>query len=88
MKLKDIALDITLSKQIGVYLLSFFLPPLGLWPGFKYLTKGNDHAKHVGLIAIFLTILGIIVSLWTFFGILHSINNTLNQQINLKQFGY
>lgn len=87
-KLKDTELTITLSKQIGVYLLSFFLPPLGLWPGFKYLRKGNEHAKHVGLIAIFLTILGIIISLWAFFGIIHSVNNTLNQQINLKQLGY
>lgn len=88
LKLKETEIIVSVSKQISVYLVSLFLPPLGLWPGFKYLTKGNEQAKHVGLIAIFLTILGIIISLWTFFGIIHSVNNTLNQQINLKQLGY
>lgn len=87
-KLKEDELTVSVGKQIGVYLLSFFLPPLGLWPGIKYLTKGNEHSKHVGVIAIFLTILGIIISLWTFFGVIHSVNNALNQQINLKQLGY
>ena len=55
-KLKDVPFTISLEKQIGIYLLSFFLPPLGLFPGIRYLKNPDEKAKHVGLIAIFLTI--------------------------------
>lgn len=88
LQIKEAPVSVSLGKQISVYIFSLLLPPLGLFPGIKYLTKGDTNAKHVGLIAIFLTILGTIISLWAFFGLIHSVNNTLNQQINLKQLGY
>lgn len=87
-KLKEVPITLTLGKQISVYLVSLILPPLGLFPGVKYLLKGDSHAKHVGLIAIFLTVLSIILTLWLFVGFIQTANRTLNQQINLKQLGY
>ena len=73
-KLKDIDNTVSVEKQIGVYLLSFFLPPLGLFPGFKYLKNPDDKVKHVGLIAIFLTLLSTIISIWLFVGFINKVN--------------
>lgn len=88
LKLKDIPLTVTAAKQISIYMVSLLLPPLGLFPGIKYLAKGDSHSKHIGLIALFLTLLSTILSLWLFFGFIQEANKTLNQQINLKQLGY
>jgi uncharacterized membrane protein YqaE (UPF0057 family) len=87
-KLKDAVFEISLSKQIGIYLLSFFLPPLGLFPGISYLRNPDQKAKHVGLIAVFLTILASILTIWATIGFINTVNKTLNQQINIQQLGY
>ena len=86
--MKDVQFEISVEKQIGVYLLSFFLPPLGLFPGIRYLKNPDDKAKHVGLIAIFLTILSTIITVWATIGIINQVNKSLNQQINIQQLGY
>lgn len=87
-KLKDVQFEISIGKQIGIYLLSFFLPPLGLFPGIRLLKNPDDKAKHVGLVAIFLTILATILTIWATIGFVNSVNRTLNQQINIQQLGY
>ena len=87
-KLKDVPFEISMQKQIGVYLLSFFLPPLGLWPGIRYLRNADQKAKHVGLIAIFLTILATVISIWATVGFVNTVNKTVNSQMNLQQLGY
>src|SRR5438552_17873142 len=55
-------LSTSIGKQIGIYLLSFFVPPFGLWPAFKYLTQKEMKAKIVGLVAIILTILSLVIT--------------------------
>jgi hypothetical protein len=87
-KVKDPAVVMTLTKQVGLYLVSFLLPPLGLWPGIKYLKNPDEKIRHVGLIAIFLTVFSIIISIWAYVGFIKTINKTLNQQINIEQLGY
>jgi len=83
---------ITIIKEIGVYLLSVFLPPLGLWPGIKYLLQKNSKAKRVGTIAIILTVVSTIITLWlsvaAFNGLSKTINSQLNQQSDLQNMGY
>lgn len=83
---------ITAIKEIGVYLLSVFLPPLGLWPGIKYLMQKNSRAKRVGTIAIVLTIISTIVTLWlsviAFDGLSKSVNSQLNQYDLQNMSGY
>lgn len=54
---------ITIARQIGLYALSVFLPPLGLWPGIKYLQQKDPKAKIVGSIAIILTIVSILITI-------------------------
>ncbi len=83
---------ISAIKEIGVYLLSVFLPPLGLWPGVRYLLQKNPKAKRVGTIAIILTIISSVVTIWlsviAFNGLSQTLNSQLNNQSQLQNFGY
>lgn len=55
---------ISIFKQIGIYAISILLPPLGLWPGIKYLRQGTGKARTVGLIAIILTLISSAITIW------------------------
>jgi len=80
---------ITTLKQIGVYLLSIFLPPLGLWPGIKYLLSKDQKTKKVGAIAIVLTIISTIVTLWLSVAMFNNISQSISSQMNQYQnLGY
>ena len=80
---------ITTLREISVYLISIFLPPLGLWPGIKYLTQKNDKAKRVGMIAIALTIISIIITIWLSVAAVNNLTQTINSQMNQYQnLGY
>jgi len=82
---------ITALKEIGVYLLSVFLPPLGLWPGIKYLFQKNQKAKWVGSIAIALTIISTVITLWISVAAFSSISKSVSSQLNqdqLQNLGY
>lgn len=80
-QLREMPLSTSVLKQLGIYLLSFFLPPLGLMPGIKYLRVHDSKANIVGLIAIILTIVSIILTLWTFSGLLDTYTKLLNSGI-------
>lgn len=72
-------------KQIGIYALSLLLPPLGLWPGIKYLRQNDSKAKMVGWIAIILTVLSTVVSLILYVQLMKTISQTLNSQLGVYQ---
>jgi hypothetical protein len=55
----------SVSKQIIVYLVSFFLAPLGLYYAWKYLNQDDRTSKIIGVAAIALTIASIAIALWT-----------------------
>lgn len=75
-------LSISIGKQIGIYLLSFFLPPLGLVPGIKYLLQKSGKAKVVGFVAIILTVVSIIITINLTLGLVNQLRNQLNSQLN------
>lgn len=75
--LKESPIPVSIPVQIGVYALSIFLPPLGLYPGIKYLLKKSPQAKRVGIVAIVLTILSTALTLWSIFALM---------QVYLSQF--
>ena len=80
---------ITMLKEIGVYLFSVFQPPLGLWPGIKYLFQKNKKAKRIGVIAIILTIISSIITIWACIGLVNNMTQSLNAQMNQYQsLGY
>ena len=55
----------SVSKQLIVYLVSFFLAPLGLWYAWRYLREGDQKSKTIGMVAIALTIISIAFAIWT-----------------------
>lgn len=84
-KLKDKPPSTSVLAQIGVYLLSIFLPPFGLWPAVKYLRQSDEKSKRIGIAAVLLTALSLVVTVYLTIGIAGSINNTIN---SLNGIGY
>lgn len=82
---KETPASFTFTKQLGIYLLSLFLPPLGLWPGIKYLSQTDPKAKKVGLIAIVLTILSTVITLWGAIKFIGTLNKTIGGEVNQYQ---
>lgn len=79
-KLKEPPLSTSPTKQIVVYLVSFFLAPFGLGYAFKYLKQPNAKARMIGIVALILTILAIVlmvVIVKTFYGFVYGPFNTL-----------
>jgi len=80
--LKAKPLSVSIATQIGIYLLSVFLPPLGLWPAIKYLKEEKPKVKRVGIIAIVLTITSLIVATWLAFTLFENYLNQFNSSLN------
>jgi hypothetical protein len=78
-------LPTTVGKQVGIYLLSLFLPPLGIWPGVKYLLQKDERSKMIGGIAILLTILSTVVTIYFSLGIMKQFTQQLNGQLQINQ---
>jgi uncharacterized OB-fold protein len=85
-KIREKALSSTIWKQISIYLLSFLLPPLGLWPGFKYLKQKEQKLKNIGIVAIILTFLSLIIGGIIGIRVANEVNRQVNEQVqNLMQ---
>jgi len=74
--LKAAPVSISVLKQIWIYAISLLLPPLGLWPGIKYLKQSNDKAKTIGLVAIILTIISSAVTIWLTMGLISQVTQS------------
>jgi hypothetical protein len=68
----------SVSRQLIVYLISFFLAPLGLWFAWKYLKQDDQTSKTIGAVAIILTIAAVALAIWTTAGLLKSADQYLN----------
>jgi len=84
-KLKEKSLSTTLLKQLLIYFISFFLPPLGIWPAIKYLRQSDGKSKKIGLAALFLTIISIAITIWLTINFINSFNKELGSQLDLYQ---
>ena len=62
-KLKNGESSLGIQKQIGLYLLSFFLPPFGLFPAIQYLRQADSKSKTIGAIALALTVISILITI-------------------------
>lgn len=87
-KLKEVPPATTIAKQIGIYALSVFLPPLGLWPGIKYLMQPDQKAKTIGMVAIVLTLVSTLVTVWIALSMVNQINQTFNFQLQQQGLGF
>jgi amino acid transporter len=64
--------------QLGIYALSLFLPPLGLWPAVKYLRSSDEIAKRVGWIAVALTVISIVIAIWLTEALIQNLQSQLD----------
>lgn len=76
--------DISFFKQITIYLVSFFLAPLGLIWGIKYAKYDDKKTKLVGILSIVLTILSLIFMVLVFKGFIDQYAKTLNSMQNIN----
>lgn len=72
---------IGIGKQVWIYFVSLFLPPLGFIWTFKYFKSENQQLKRIALIAAAITIISIIISIWISVGFFQGIQ----QQVNMYQ---
>lgn len=75
---KSISLSVT--RQIMIYLVSFFLPPMGLGWGIKYLRQEDPAVKKVGLAATLLTAISIALTVWLSLSFINSLSQTFQSQ--------
>lgn len=60
-ELKEKVPEISIGKQIMIYSVSFFLSPLGLGWGLKYVKSKDSKIKTVGIVSIVLTVVAIML---------------------------
>jgi hypothetical protein len=76
--LKPAVLSTSIPKQIVVYLISFFLAPLGLWFAWKHLKQDDRKSKTIGIVAIALTVISVALTIWTMAALFNSIQQLFN----------
>jgi predicted RNA-binding Zn-ribbon protein involved in translation (DUF1610 family) len=75
--LRAIPTATSVSRQIVIYLISFFLAPFGLCFAWKYLKQDDRKSKNIGVAAIALTILSVAIAIWTVAGLFDSVSRLL-----------
>jgi hypothetical protein len=76
-RLRTTVSSTSIPRQIIVYLVSFFLAPLGLWFAWKYLKQENKKSKAIGFVVIALTIVSIAISIWATAGLIGWVSQLL-----------
>jgi hypothetical protein len=84
-KLKDPPVSTGIGKQIGIYLVSILLPPIGFWPGVKYMLSPDKKAQIIGVVAILLTFISTIITVWYTYQIYIQLQQALNAQLQAPQ---
>ena len=82
-ELKEKTPVISVLKQILIYSVSFFLPPLGLGWGLKYIRSKDSKIKIIGIISIVLTVLSIILTIGVFKNFIDQYSKILNNLVPL-----
>jgi hypothetical protein len=73
----------SVPRQILVYLVSFFLAPLGLWYAWKYLRQDDRKSKIIGTVAIALTIAAVAAALWAAAGLYNLVSQYFDSSYDL-----
>ena len=66
-KLNEPSLTLSFGRTIVIYLISFFVPPSGLYYGYIYLKQDDGKVKTVGKIAIIITSISLLLTIVTIF---------------------
>ncbi|MDO8551519.1 MAG: hypothetical protein Q7S03_02465 [bacterium] len=81
-------ITLSLFRQTGIYLASFLLPPLGLIWGFRYLKNNDQKVKIVGLVAILLTVVSLIITVWLSLYLMNTLTQSFDIDKDLQELGY
>ena len=87
-ELKEKVLVVSVSKQILIYSVSFFLAPLGLGWGIKYVRSKDKKIRNIGIISIALTILAIILMIGVTMNFINQYSNLINGVGNYNDPGF
>ena len=87
-KLKEPPPSTSIERQIQVYLISIFLPPIGFFYTYKYLKVADSKSQMVGWIAAVLTIISLVVTLYLTKVTMDKFNVLLDQQMQQIQGTY
>jgi hypothetical protein len=68
----------SISRQVVIYLISFFIAPFGLWYAWKYLRQDDKKSKIIGVVATALTIVAVATAIWTMKELVNSVNQSLH----------
>lgn len=71
----------TITKQLSIYAVSILLPPLGLWPGIRYLRQPDQKTRMIGWIAIILTVVSTVVTVRLTLDIMNMMQTTIQDQL-------
>ncbi len=85
-KIQEKPLSTSILTQTWIYFLSFFLPPLGLWPGFKYLKQIGSKYNPTGCIAIILTFASRLITALLVVNVMNQVNEQMNKQLQNMTF--
>ena len=80
--LKPVPLSTTVIKQVGLYLGSIVLFPLGLIWGLRYIKETSLKAKLVGWVCILISIVTFAVVSMVLFTTIREVNEQVNNQLN------
>ena len=77
-QVKEAPIVISIPKQLLIYFVSFFLAPLGLGWGLKYIRYKDNRVKIVGVISLVLTVVSIVLMIGSFKYFMDQYSKTLN----------
>jgi predicted nucleic acid-binding Zn ribbon protein len=78
--------SIKIEDQIMLYLGSFFLPPMGVIWGLKYINQKDSKSKTVGWVAFGLTVISILIAVQMTMKIMNSVSSQMNQLQGIQGF--
>jgi len=75
----------SITRQIIIYLESFFIPPYGIVIGIHYLRQNDIKSKIVGVIAIILTVISLVLVIKLTNDLIKQVNEGVNSQLDQMQ---
>lgn len=84
--LKPKPLSTSITTQLGYYIATLLLPPLGIIWGFRYLRQDNTQAKIIGLVMIVATFIELTIIMIGTVNTINFLNNEVNRQLRMMNF--
>lgn len=86
-KYKDPPPSTGVGRQIWLYFISFFLPPLGIFPGIKYMRAQESKARLIGAVCIILTIVSFAITVFASIGFINTYRQILSTGVGAGSLG-